>query len=168
MKIALPARTAAVASRPTPGSEQYRGATSMPLPRITVAGVTGALPTIDIAVRELPRQFLERMAKIAESSGSFTVERCYDVLGMLGFHVLNLRYLRETEHEEFGGQLIAREESKKRIAVEMRAKRWTPDPPTYDCYSSSARSTIGPLLAGYNREHRTRYRLRIQPCFHAR
>lgn len=134
----------------------------MTLSRKTKACVRGALPPIEIAIREIPRQFLERMAKIAESAGSFTVERRYDALGMSGFHVLNLRYLGATEHQGFGGQLIAHEESNDRISVEMRAKRWTPDPPTYDCYSGSAKSTIGPLLTGYNRDHGTRYRLRIQ------
>lgn len=134
----------------------------MALPRMTEAGVGGALPSIDIAIRDLPRQFLERMAKIAESSRLFTVERRYDALGISGFHVLNLRYLGATVHEGFGGQLIAHEESKERIDVEMRAKCWTPDPPNYDCYSEAAKTTIGPLLAGYNRAHDTRYRLRVQ------
>lgn len=120
------------------------------------------LPAIDIAVPEAPRRFLERVANIAEVSGSFKVERHYDAVGTPGFDVLNLRYLKQLPHAKVGGQLIARPELKGRIAVEMRAQTWWPDPPTYDSYCCAARSIIGPLLIAYNREVGTKHRLRIQ------
>lgn len=120
------------------------------------------LPSIDIAVPGAPRPFLERIAKIAEASGSFKIERHYDALGTLGFDVLNLRYLKPSPHTKVGGQLIARSEIKGRIVVEMRAQAWCPDPLTYDSYCSAARSVIGPLLIAYNREVGTKHRLRIQ------
>jgi hypothetical protein len=124
------------------------------------------LPPIDIAVSGTPRPFLEHIAKIADASGSFKIERHYDAMGTPGFDVLNLRYLKPSPHTKFGGQLIARSEVKGRVAVEMRAQAWRPDPPTYDSYCSAAKSVIGPLLNAYNRQVGTKHHLRIQSPRH--
>lgn len=98
-------------------------------------------------------------------SDEFRVERHRDTLGESGSDIINLRYLKHSSHVE-GGQLISRANSK-RISVEMRASRWTPDPPTRETYCAAAKGLIGPLLGAYNRANQTRYRLRIEKADHA-
>lgn len=67
---------------------------------------------------------------------------------------------------EVGGQLIASAD-RKRISVEMRASKWTPDPPTRDAYCAIAKEFIGSLLTVCNCVHKTRYRLRIEKAINA-
>ncbi len=120
------------------------------------------LPPIHIKINVPPRRFLNRMAKIAKTSGTFRVEKRYDALGQKSFDVVNLRYAGKSPHRNVGGQLIADSEDEGSIAVEMRAQRWSQaDPPTYDTYSAAARDLITPLLHTYNSQSRTRHRMHI-------
>ncbi len=120
------------------------------------------LPGIDVAVAVEPKAFLERMAVIAEQSGRFTVERRYDALGNGKLHVVNLRYRRGSPHRNVGGQLIARDDLPGRVAIEMRAELWNPDPPTRAVYRMTAAELMLPLLKIYNRNYRTRHRFRVR------
>ncbi|MEQ9448082.1 MAG: hypothetical protein RLN70_04135, partial [Rhodospirillaceae bacterium] len=124
------------------------------------------LPAIDIAVSQTPREFLDAMAEIAGASAEFRVEQHRDKPGGPALDVINLRYLGRSPHVDVGGQLISRAD-RKRISVEMRASRWTPDPPTREIYCAVAKELIGPLLTTYNRANKTRYRLRIEKAVHA-
>lgn len=120
------------------------------------------LPDIDIAVVGEPRQFLSQMAEIALSSERFDVEHHRDVLGTVRFEGVNFRLREESHHRELGFQLIAHPDAPGRVAIEIRAQRWSPDPPTYTAYCEAARSLVGPLLTVLNRNNSTRYRLRIE------
>lgn len=124
------------------------------------------LPAIDIAISRPSRDFLYVIAEIADASGEFQVERHPDALGEAGCDVINLRYLGHSPHADVGGQLIASADGK-RISVEMRASKWTPDPPTRNVYCAAAKELIGPLLTTYNRASKTRYCLRIEQAIRA-
>jgi len=121
------------------------------------------LPGIDIAVRIEPREFLERMADIAEKDERFSVERHYDsALLRNRLDIVNFRYHGSSPHTGVGGQLIARDDIPGRILVEMRAECWAPDPPTRAIYCAAANGLMLPLLKAYNRTYSTRHRFRIQ------
>lgn len=119
------------------------------------------LPDIDIAVSVPPSQFLERIASLGEQSGLFCVERHSTSLGERQTDIVNFRSSFPSAHEGHGFQLIAHDDRPGRVAVEMRAERWSPDPPTKDVYIEAARNLPGNLLKQYNRSHGTRHRLRI-------
>ncbi len=118
-------------------------------------------PAIDIKISVVPSLFLERMISLGEQTGRFAVEYVDDRLGGTRLEVANFRFVHESPHEEHGFQLIAREEKSDRIQVEMRARHWSPDPPTRAVYEQSARDLVQPLLRAYNRSFGTRHRLRI-------
>jgi hypothetical protein len=119
------------------------------------------LPDIDIAVRTKPRSFLEQMAQIGLDSGRFDVEQHFDCLGEADFDIVNFRFREPSHHCGLGGQLIGRPDIKRRVILEMRAERWSPDPPTRSAYCDGAEALMQPLLSTYNRANATRYRLWI-------
>lgn len=119
------------------------------------------LPDIDIAVRKDSQAVIAAMADLAESDSSLIVERHAEPLGREGWHIVNLRSLRLSVHEDSGGQLIVRPDRTGRILVEMRALRWQPDPPSRDVYIRAARDLFAPLLSAYNKVNGQRYRMRI-------
>lgn len=122
------------------------------------------LPPIHISLTSSPRQFLNRMADIAEKSGAFLVEKRFDFLGDYGFDGINLHFLKSSPHKGLGGQLIVQPDAKGRVSVEIRAEQWHPDdPPTYEIYVAEAKILIGPLLSIYNREAHTRHRMIVPP-----
>lgn len=120
------------------------------------------LPSIDIAVSIEPREFLERMAVIGEQTGQYSVERHYDAIKGGKLDIINFRFLGSSPHTEVGGQLIGRDDIRRRVLVEMRAHWWDPDPPTRASYSRAASELMLPLLKIYNRTYDTHYRFRIQ------
>lgn len=119
------------------------------------------LPDIDIAVREDPQAVIAAIANLAEPDSSLIVERHAEPLGENGWHVVNLRSLRPSPHEEPGGQLIVRPDRPGHILIEMRAMRWHPDPPSRDAYVAAARELVAPLLGAYNKASGQRYWMRI-------
>ncbi|MBI1198974.1 MAG: hypothetical protein GC203_14025 [Phenylobacterium sp.] len=120
------------------------------------------LPGIDIAITLVARSFLEQMAEVGRASGRFDVELHWDALGAAGFDVVNFRLREDRDHQELGFQLISEAPDLRRVKVELRAFRWTPDRPTTAVYENAARSVVAPILMAYNRAHSTRYRLRIE------
>lgn len=120
-----------------------------------------ALPAIDIKLSVEPSLFLQRMIAIGRETGQFTTEHVDDRAGGTRLEVANFRLTRESPHEGHGFQLIAREDKADRVHVEMRAQRWSPEPPTCRVYEQSARDLVGALLKRYNRSFGTRHRLRI-------
>lgn len=120
------------------------------------------LPPIRIGVTSPLRQFLARMADIAEKSGAFTVERHFGALGDPDFDIVNFRSTKPSPHVGLGVQLISRPDPKDIVAVEVIAERWRPnDPPSYATYVSEAKALIQPLLSNYNREANARHRMSI-------
>lgn len=120
-----------------------------------------ALPAIDIKVSAKPSLFLERMIAIGRQSGQFAIEHVDDRASGTRLEVANFRLSGDSPHEGHGFQLIARAEQPDRIQVEMRAQRWSPEPPTRAVYEQSARELVGGLVKRYNRSFGTRHRLRI-------
>lgn len=119
------------------------------------------LPEIDIAILDGPRVFMNRIAEICVDLGAFDIEKQFGCLGDPEFDIVNFRYMERSRHADLFGQLIRRPGSTVRVAVEMRATRWDPDPPTRDAYVASARLVFGPALTAYNRTYGRRYRLRV-------
>lgn len=120
------------------------------------------LPDIDIAIVGEPRVFLDGMADIGETSGRFLVERRHGALGAVGLDAVNFRQKEDGVHRTLGFQLLAHPGQPGRVAIEVRAQRWSPDPPSPAVYRDAARVLVGPLLNSFNRSHSTRYRLRIE------
>lgn len=121
-----------------------------------------SLPSIRIRVTSPPRQFLTRMADIAEKSGAFSVERHFGALGDADFDIVNFRSTKPSPHIGLGFQLISQNEKSYFAAVEVRAEQWSPhDPPSYKTYVAEAKALIAPLLSSYNREENTRHRMSI-------
>jgi len=120
------------------------------------------LPAIDIAIAGERADFLREMSEIGMASGRFDLERHFDSPGRAGLEVVNFRFREETPHTGIGFQLISRPDIPGRVLVEVRASRWSPDPPTQSVYCEAARSLVGPMLTAYNRAHSRRYRLRIE------
>ena len=112
------------------------------------------LPGIDIAVSGDRGVFLSQMADIGRASGRFDVEHHRDAV--------NFRLRRDGPHWALGFQLLAPPDTAGGVAVEMRAQRWNPDPPTNAVYCEAARGLVSPLLTVLNRSQSTRYRLRIE------
>ncbi|MBE0548208.1 MAG: hypothetical protein IH627_11265 [Rubrivivax sp.] len=121
-----------------------------------------SLPSIDLAVHGSPLSELRAFAETARQSARFKVELIENFMSDGGLHVLNLRYLGNSTHEQLGAQFISRTDLKARLAIEVRATRWEPeDPPTYEIYCAAARELLTPLIKDYNSQHKTRYRLRV-------
>ncbi len=104
---------------------------------------------------------MEKMAQIAELSPELTVERHFDAMGEAGFDVVNLRCVNSTPHVDLGGQMILHAEERGIVHIEMRARRWHPDDPSYATYVAEARRMFIPLLGKYNQSTRKRLRLSI-------
>ncbi len=116
------------------------------------------LPAIHINSKN-PLDFLEKIGEIARHSRNFLMER----VTLDRAHAVNLRYLGVSAHKSLGAQFICFDVALNRVAVEMRADDWYPDDfPTYDIYVSSAKLLTNPLLAKYNKNEKTRYRLSIE------
>jgi hypothetical protein len=110
------------------------------------------LPPISIVLRSDRRNFLRDMGELAEASGRFTVEHHFDdpLDGGIYPEATNFRYLHPSIHEELGFQLLGYESHPSEVAVEIRANRWTPDPPTRAVYVEAARSLLSDVLSAYN------------------
>lgn len=120
------------------------------------------LPDIDIAVGDGSAAFLNAMADVGRVSGRFDIEHHHDALGTIGFDAVNFRLRESSIHRELGFQLLAHPDTPGRVAVEVRAQRWAPDPPTHAVYCDAVRNLVSPLLTALNRSKSTRYRLRIE------
>lgn len=101
------------------------------------------------------------MSTYGEGTGRLAIERHFDALGNTGFHIINFKDKNPLPETDIGGQLIAHPERPNRIAIEMRASHWSPDPPTRANYIAAARALFFPLLQTYNRQFGTRYRMRV-------
>jgi hypothetical protein len=76
-------------------------------------------------------------------------------------YLLSIKPKASSVHEGLAGQLIAAPDQAL-VQVEIRALRWTPDPPTYNTYTQSAQMLLSPILAAYNEHYKAKCRLIIQ------
>jgi hypothetical protein len=107
-----------------------------------------------------PRGFIEKLVDIARISRSFTARHHSTSEGF----TVSLRFIEPSPHSDLGVHLAFNANDKSRIAIEIRAREWSPtDSPSYETYCAAATTMMKPLLARYNREERTRYRMRITP-----
>lgn len=120
------------------------------------------LPSISIKVDIKPREFLDRLEQIAKRSDFVRVERIINVTGYEGWESLNLEPLILCPHKKLCGAIIVNPDSGSRVFIEMIAKQWQPDPPTYGIYVEAARLLFTPLIKAYNREYNALCRLCIQ------
>jgi hypothetical protein len=120
------------------------------------------LPKISIKVDDPPLEFVKKLEQIATQSGSFDIDKVFDMPGFEGFGSLNLMPKATNQHEKLVGQLTIYPDEKSRVFIEMRAKHWNPDPPTYETYVEAARLLFEPIIRAYNKEHNSRRRLNIQ------
>ncbi|ATW02112.1 hypothetical protein [Sphingorhabdus sp. YGSMI21] len=120
------------------------------------------LPAIDIAVPIELSIFFERIAEIGNSSGNFKVEHFKGKEAGPDLEVVNFRSEKDSQHSGLGFQLIARKDIPQRVLLEVRARRWNPNPPTRAAYIDAARLLAGPLLKTYNQTNSARIRLRIE------
>jgi hypothetical protein len=120
------------------------------------------LPAIDIAIRDDPILFLDRIIASGIESDDFEIDRSGCPTGDRHMEIVNFRLRAESSHEGHGFQLILHDDRPHRIEVEVRAQFWTPDPPTTAIYVDAAGATAGKLLRQYNRKYGTKYRLRIK------
>ena len=121
------------------------------------------LPPIHINVTGSLRDFLKKMAEIAEKSGVFSVETKLDILVCIStLDIVKLRLIKSSQHMQLGCLLMIEPEVENKVSVEISAERWNPDdPPNYETYIAEAKALISPLLSAYNREFGTRYRMII-------
>ena len=126
------------------------------------------LPAISIKLDASPEEFLRRMETLVRELGEVLASReerpegppepvpiPRDAVPLL------LRPLLLSQHRELTGRLTPTPGPVPRIAVEVRAVRWNPEPPTYAVYVAAARELFTPLLRQYNRKYHARLRLRI-------
>jgi len=120
------------------------------------------LPRISVKVDAPPREFVNKLEQIAKQSGAFDIGKTLDMPGFEGFGSLNLMPIATNQHEELVGHLIIYPDEKSRVFIEMRAKYWNPDPPTYEAYVEAARLFFEPIIRAYNKEYNSRRFLNIQ------
>ena len=120
------------------------------------------LPDISIKVAVGPREFFDRLEQVAKRFDKMRIKRISDVAGYENWESLNLEPRYSSLHKKLCGTIIFNPESESRVFIEMSAKRWHPDPPSYDTYVESARILIAPLIDAYNNEYHSRCQLHIQ------
>lgn len=126
------------------------------------------LPAIDIAVAIEPSAFLEKMAEIGRRSERFDVEDMRHSAAVPDLEIINFRFKEESPHDGLGFQLILHRDSPNRVSVEVRAARWSPNPPSRSVYCEAAKHLTGEMLKVYNRTYDARLRLRIVSNGHHR
>lgn len=121
------------------------------------------LPPITIKPDTAPRDFIGRLHGLLQGSGKFDRDLHEDFLGEKGHLILEIIPLWESEHEDLYGQVICDPEySGESVSIEIRARRWNPDPPNYDAYAHAAKQIFIPILKEYNKAYSTRLRMNIK------
>lgn len=119
------------------------------------------LPAISVKLDTDPEEFLRRMETLARELGEYIAAREEVVVAGQPRAALWLKPILVSQHRELAGRFILPGGTPGRVAVEVRAARWNPEPPTYGAYVAAAREIFTPLLRLYNRKYRTIRRLQI-------
>jgi hypothetical protein len=120
------------------------------------------LPRMTVKIDTTPDEFLRRVETIAMQIGEFVVEAERDPADTDKLTALNLKPILVTHHRVLMGRIVSDPASGKRVHLEVRALRWSPDPPTYRVYVEAARGIFKPLMHQYNQKYRTNRKLQIQ------
>ena len=119
------------------------------------------LPRISINIKTSHGNVVSQLYFIANDNQDFNAELHTDVGGK-DCDILSLHPNFSTPHEGLLASLIFTPDSITRLDVEIAAKSWSPDPPTYDSYVEAANQLLKPLLSLYNKKFGRRIRLTIQ------
>jgi hypothetical protein len=121
------------------------------------------LPNVWVKSDTDPAIFLDRIQLIADESGQYRAERTTHAGNLIeGYKRVDLYPAIATEHQRLILQFVSDADSGANIRIEVRAHRWSPDPPTYETYVQAAEQLARPLLQEYNRRFQSRRRLSIQ------
>jgi hypothetical protein len=121
------------------------------------------LPNISIIADVVPKQFLNRLEQLAKHfSSNVEIERNSDLPGFDGWDALILTPKNSPIHKDLCSVVFYNTEAGNRIVIEMTAKQWEPDPPTFEAYVNAARSLFDPLIKAYNKRYYAKRRLLIQ------
>lgn len=104
------------------------------------------LPDISIKVDVSPEEFINRIMRLASENKYLLVELVNDHLVSFDIVILNIEFIGTTPHNGLLGQIISDKESPKRVSIEMRSRKWNPDPPTYELYVEAANKLFDNLL----------------------
>ncbi|MFB0516854.1 MAG: hypothetical protein ACETWG_09675 [Candidatus Neomarinimicrobiota bacterium] len=120
------------------------------------------LPRISVRIDTTPVEFLRRIETLARQIGEYIVETERDMVDASQVTALKLKPILVSQHRELVGWIIPAPGKADRVALEVHAARWNPEPPTYKVYVATARDIFKPLLHQYNRKYRTNRKLQIQ------
>ncbi len=120
------------------------------------------LPEISMRISAEPLLCLQKLAEIARADGSLEVRTTFDGDGVHHCNVTSFAWREEHEHEGLFAMFVHWNRDGASLRLQVAARRWNPDPPTYDAYVAAARRLFLPIIAEYNRRHGTRHRMRIQ------
>ncbi len=120
------------------------------------------LPRMSIKIETSPDEFLQRLETVARQMGEYIVEHERDPEDTHRVVGLRLKPMLLTQHRELMGRVMILPLVGDRVAVEVSAARWNPEPPAYHVYVGATREIIKPLLHQYNRKYGTSRKLQIQ------
>jgi hypothetical protein len=120
------------------------------------------LPRMSVKIDTTPAEFLRRIETLAREIGEYIVESEQDLVDRGKVAALKLKPILVSHHRELVGWIIPAPGASNRVALEVHAARWNPEPPTYKVYVAAARELFRPLLHQYNRKYRTSRKLQIQ------
>ena len=120
------------------------------------------LPRMSVKIDTTPDEFMRRIETIALQIGEFVVEAERDPTDTDKLAALNLKPILVTHHRVLMGRMVSDPASRTRVYLEVRALRWSPDPPTYQVYVEAARGIFKPLLHQYNQKFQSGRKLQIQ------
>jgi len=120
------------------------------------------LPRVTVKTDINSEAFLRRIERIAtELNGYEVIKATYDYLDE-GSHSLILKYTLHSPHDNLMIHLTTDSKEDSRVVFSLAARKWNPDPPTYEVYVQAVREVIEPLIRKYNRRRGSRRRLTIQ------
>jgi len=120
------------------------------------------LPDINIKVDTSPEEFINRIMQIASNKKELLVNLTRDHLGSEDMIFLNIELISEMVHNGLLGQIISDAKLQHIVNIEVRSRKWNPDPPTYEVYVKAAKTIFENLLKEYNKEYESKYRINIQ------
>lgn len=109
-------------------------------------------------------EILHRFEAIARSNDNLEVRATYEGDGDLYCNVVSFADRHESEHEGLFATITYWKSTGCDLQLQVAACRWKPEPPTYETYVTAAKRLLGPIIRAYNRQFKTRHRMRIETC----
>lgn len=117
-------------------------------------------PQADTRIREEAHTFLRRMKAVLDELGTFDTRITLEPPSDLSSSTVGFAPKADAAQDELMGIFVAWAHEYPLIRLQTIA-RWEPTWPTYETVRAAAESLFLPALWAYNREHKTRYRFRI-------